>query len=169
MTEILFTLTTVFVAYVFYSIVNGQKTASPARAVVPPPVVVALAPMQTEVQPEKIAPPQAVVAAPVAVQPAPVQPEKIAKPQAVADVPVAVKVQKTVPAAALKGNVRDPKTGEVATVGNNYRFTKRWIKEALVSEGLLDRIYKNNELDSAAEATIKTALQALAAMDKYRA
>ncbi|MGZ8223663.1 MAG: hypothetical protein ACXW0H_00925, partial [Methylobacter sp.] len=64
--------------------------------------------------------------------------------------------------------IKDPKTGEVATAYNNYRFTKRWIKEALVAEGLLEKVYKNNELDAATEAKIKEAIQKLEAMDKYR-
>ncbi|WP_349432145.1 hypothetical protein Q9L42_004980 [Methylomarinum sp. Ch1-1] len=56
----------------------------------------------------------------------------------------------------------------MAKIPNNYRFTKRWVKEALVNEGLLDKIYKNNELDDATNAKIKTALDKLKAMDKYQ-
>jgi hypothetical protein len=43
----------------------------------------------------------------------------------------------------------DASTGEEARVAGNYRMVKRWIKEALVEEGLLGKIYKNNELDEA--------------------
>ena len=69
---------------------------------------------------------------------------------------------------AVKKGLRDPKTGEVATSYSNYRFTKRWIKEALVAEGLLEKVYKNNELDAAIEATIKDAVIKLEAIDKYK-
>lgn len=67
-----------------------------------------------------------------------------------------------------KAGLKNPKTGEVVLVYNNYRFLKRWIKEALVSEGLLPKIYKNNELNAGTETKIKAALEKLEAIDKYR-
>lgn len=142
MTEVLFILTTIFVAYVVYVVVNETKSA--AKAVVP------------EEMPEER---QAIVVE---------QP----KPQAIAK-KVQSEVTKNIILAAPnktigKSGLRDPITGEVATTYSNYRFTKRWIKEALVKEGLLEKIYKNNELDAIAEATIKEALIKLEAMDKYR-
>ena len=145
MTEVLFTLTTIFVAYVVYTIVNEQKMAAkPAEHEVP-----------------KV---QAVVVE--SIKPKPVAAKIAAKKES----PVAVKKPAAAPAIpnAGKGSVRNPKTGEIATVTNNYRFTKRWIKEALVSEGLLGKVYKNNELDTATEAAIKTALLKLESMDQYR-
>ncbi|MEE9396566.1 MAG: hypothetical protein V3V31_06080 [Methylococcales bacterium] len=63
----------------------------------------------------------------------------------------------------------NPKTGDEAPVPNNYRFAKRWIKEALVEEGLLSKIYKNNELDDAANKKVKGALEKLTAIKKYQA
>ena len=65
------------------------------------------------------------------------------------------------------GNLRNPETGEVAKMATSYRMCKRWIKEALVSEGLLEKIYKTNELDDAAKVKINKALDKLAKMDKY--
>ena len=65
------------------------------------------------------------------------------------------------------GNLRNPETGEVAKIATSYRMCKRWIKEALVSEGLLEKIYKTNELDDAAKVKINKALDKLAKMDKY--
>lgn len=65
--------------------------------------------------------------------------------------------------------LRDPQTGETAAVPSNYRFAKKWVKEALVAEGLLDKIYKNNELDEAAGEKIKAALEQLKALAKYQA
>jgi len=132
MSEVLFILTTVFVAYVVYTVVNDQKapTKAAAKPIKPeePPVTVAV---------------QKKAAAPVAPAPA---------AQAVG-----------------KGELRNPKTGEVSKVQSNYRFTKRWIKEALVEEGLVEKVYKNNELDGDTEEKIKDALLKLEAMDKYTA
>jgi hypothetical protein len=67
-----------------------------------------------------------------------------------------------------KQGLKDPKTGDIATSYNNYRFTKRWIKEALVAEGLLDKVYKNDELNADSEAKIKVTIAKLEALDKYR-
>ena len=65
--------------------------------------------------------------------------------------------------------LRDPETGEIAASPTNYRFAKRWIKEALVREGLLDRIYKPNEIDEAIGRKVRDALARLKVMDKYQA
>ena len=73
------------------------------------------------------------------------------------------------PQHAGKRGLKNPNTDEVATTYSNYRFTKRWIKEALVAEGLLDKVYKNDELNAEIEATIKGAVVKLEALDKYRA
>lgn len=64
--------------------------------------------------------------------------------------------------------MKNPKTGEQAKVANNYRMVKRWIKEALVEEGLLDKIYKTKEMDDVAKAKVIEALSIIKAMDKYR-
>lgn len=66
------------------------------------------------------------------------------------------------------GSLRNPETGEVTKIASSYRMTKRWIKEALVTEGLLEKIYKTNEIDDAAKAKINKALDKLAKMDKYQ-
>ena len=137
MSEVLFILTTVFVAYVVYTVVNDQK--APAKA--------AAKPIKQE-EPVKAAPAEQ-AAAPAKPAPAPAKP---APAQAVG-----------------KDELRNPKTGEVSKIQNNYRFTKRWIKEALVEEGLVEKVYKNNELDGAVEEKIKAALLKLEAMDKYKA
>ena len=59
-------------------------------------------------------------------------------------------------------------TGEIATSYANYRFAKRWIKEALVTEGLVEKVYKNNELDADIEALIKAALVKLEGLAGYQ-
>ncbi len=126
MSEVLFILTTVFVAYVVYMVVNDQK--APAKAEVKP------------IKPEE--PVQVVATEQAAVSTA---------------------------SAAGKGELRNPKTGEVSKVPSNYRFSKRWIKDALVEEGLLEKVYKNKELDEAVEEKIKAALLKIEAMEKYKA
>ena len=64
--------------------------------------------------------------------------------------------------------MKNPSTGEEAKVAGNYRMVKRWLKEALVEEGLLGKIYKNNELDEAAKVVVAEALSIIKAMDKYK-
>jgi len=142
MTEGLFILTTIFVAYVVYVVVNEQKPttkfAMPEAKSETPAVVVEQQKQETAIEDQ--------------------QPETISK---TASPPVASNTG--------KGGLKDPKTGEITTSYNNYRFTKRWIKEALVAEGLLEKVYKNNELNPEIEARIKDALSTFQAMDKYRA
>lgn len=146
MAEILFIATTIFVAYVVFEVV-GKKTDKPETK-------------QPHVKP-------ATAAEPVAAKTEPSPPP--AKPVSKA---AASKPQKTAtpkPAASAPANsLKNPKTGEVAKMPSNYAFAKRWIKEALVEEGLLDKIYKNNEIDAAVTAKIHDALQQLQAMEKYQ-
>ena len=176
MTEVLFILTTIFVAYVVYVIVNEHKsTTKPVVSEIKPEVQVVVEqpkpqitiPTAQPVAAQKTAP----TAQPVAAKKtAPTVQPVAAKKTAPTTQPAAAK--KTAPTAmqnTAKGSVRDPKTGEIASISSNYRFTKRWVKEALVAEGLLEKVYKNNELDAATETAIKDALVKLEAMDKYRA
>lgn len=74
------------------------------------------------------------------------------------------------PAQAERGvQLRNPDTGEVSPAPTNYRFAKKWVKEALVAEGLLDRVYKPAELNEAVTGKIKDALDKLKTLEKYRA
>ncbi len=145
MTEGLFILTTIFVAYVVYQVVNDQKISGKSGG------AQEAAKKTVPAEPPKS---QTVV--------------KEADPAAPATAAVEPAAESSHPAGRA-GGLRDPKTGEVSNAYTNYRFTKRWIKEALVSEGLLPKVYKNNELDADTEASIKAALAMLEAMDKYRA
>jgi hypothetical protein len=144
MFEVMFIFTVIFVAYVVYTTINEQ-IATPK----PSP--------ELKVEPEvpKVA----------TEQPVPV-------PKTVAKIKKTATIKKTTSTTATKNTVkkglRDPKTGEIATTYSNYRFTKRWIKDALVTENLLEKVYKNNELDSAIEATIKEAVVKLEALEKYK-
>jgi len=147
MTEVLFILVAIIVAYVIYVIVSEQKTSTSAVS---------------QAKPEK----QEAVK-----QSTPQSAPKIEKVAAVKS--VASATRKPEPASATqhagKRGLKNPNTDEVATTYSNYRFTKRWIKEALVAEGLLDKVYKNDELNAEIEATIKGAVVKLEALDKYRA
>ena len=147
MSEALFILTVIFVAYVVYKTVNEQKeTPKPVG-----PKAKAEAPKAGTAQLNT----EAVVKDD---KPVIIKPTNIKKATSVAT-----------PQGTVKKGLKDPKTGEVATSYSNYRFTKRWIKDALVTEGLLEKVYKNNELDASIEAAIKEALANLEAMDKYKA
>ncbi|MDD4914818.1 MAG: hypothetical protein PHW13_07245 [Methylococcales bacterium] len=145
MGELLFIATTVFVAYVVFVVLAEKKDVSNpekpeiAKAEANKPVVMEKS--------EKIAPPSTVVKSAA---------KKPARSKPAAARPVTV-----------NGSIKNPKTGEVAKIPASYSFAKRWIKDALVEEGLLEKVYKNNELDDDTTARIHAALQQLKAMEKY--
>ncbi|MCI0655255.1 MAG: hypothetical protein L0Y38_00125 [Methylococcaceae bacterium] len=78
-------------------------------------------------------------------------------------------IESSGPGETAPTHYRDPETGDTAAVPSNYRFAKKWIKEALVSEGLLDRVYKSSELDDAVSRKVKTALDKFKEIRKYHA
>jgi len=163
MFEIFFMFTIIFVAYVIYHMFNELKEAPTQKS----------AALKT-----KQDAPAVLTTKPVSV-PVPVPATTTATPKATTQTkkPAAIKpatIKKTTVTAAAKTienkkGLRDPKTGEVATSYNNYRFTKRWIKDALVSEGLLPKVYKNDELEPTIEANIKAAIIKLGALKTYKA
>jgi hypothetical protein len=159
MTEGLFVLTTLFVAYVIYVIVNekkaGNAASKSAAATQPQPVQQAIV---VEEKPKAAA----VIKAKPTAKKAPAKPAVVEKP---AEAPVSAPE----PAAIKSAGLKDPKTGEVATTYSNYRFTKRWIKEALVAENLVEKVYKNDELNADVEAKIKAGIAKLEGMKKYKA
>lgn len=145
MFEGLFVLTVIFVAYIAYQVMSEKKAdAQTAVAEATPAPAPAPKPAPAAKQAESLAPTASASTAPEA-------------------------ARASAPSAATRAGIRNPATGEVSAAFTNYRFAKRWIKEALVSEGLLDKIYKNNELDADAEAKIKDAVAKLEAMAKYQA
>ncbi|MDD2801339.1 MAG: hypothetical protein PHC94_04395 [Methylobacter sp.] len=150
MTEVLFILTTVFVAYVVYVIVNEPK-----------PNAKKTTHAESQVTEQPVAKPEAVA----------IEVVKEKKPEASKKTATntSKETKAAAPVAAGKKGLKDPSTGEVATTYSNYRFTKRWIKDALVAEGFLDKVYKNNELDAEVESKIKQAIAKLEEMEKYRA
>lgn len=134
MSELLFVLVTIFVAYVVYTTVNDKAASTGVSA------------------PDSKAAQKGEGAEVIIHQ----QEKKPANP---------IKLAVT---AKSSDEIKNPKTGEVSKIPNNYRFGKRWIKEALVAEGLLSKVYKNNELDDAANEKVHAALVALKAMEKYQ-
>ena len=167
MFEIFFMFTIIFVAYVIYHMFNALKE-------VPTPVSSALktkhdAPAVLTTKPKPVSKPAVAVVTTTAASPTPKAAAATKKSAAIK--PATIK-KTTVTAAAKstenKKGLLDPTTGEVTTSYNNYRFTKRWIKDALVSEGLLTKVYKNNELEPAIEATIKAAIVKLEGLEKYK-
>ncbi|MDO9140508.1 MAG: hypothetical protein Q7U38_09305 [Methylobacter sp.] len=171
MTEGLFILTTIFVAYVAYAIVGEQRDLAKAKSQPVSPET----PKTTAVQATTTAEEKPAVTANKAAAPKP--PAKPATTKTAPKAKAKTKAATTKPAAAEKAPVtaapstglKNPQTGEVATAYSNYRFTKRWIKDALVAEGLLDKVYKNNELNPETEAKIKQAVAKLETMGQYRA
>lgn len=95
--------------------------------------------------------------------------EPVAEPEAVAEAepePVveALSDGKKIPS----GNLRNPETNEQVKMANSYRMSKRWVKEALVAEGLLDKIYKATEIDDGKKIEINLAFEQLLQLDKYK-
>lgn len=159
MAELLFIATTIFVAYVVFVVLGGKKEVPETpKAEAPKPEAAKPAPI-----PEPAAPPAAAKTVEKPAKPTPAKPAaKTASKAAPAKASAAAKP------AANADSLKNPKTGEVAKFPASYSFAKRWIKDALVEEGLLDKVYKNNELDEATNAKIQAALQQLRTMDKYQ-
>lgn len=179
MTDVLFIITTLFVAYVVYVIVNEKRNEGAAKK---PSATASSAPqslMSAENKPADVAKTSAGKAkpAPVKATAKPATEKSIAKP-AVAKAAAPAKVAKPTaakappvvsePVSPTGSGLKDPRTGEVATTYTNYRFTKRWIKEALVAEGLIDKIYKNDELNADVESKLRAAIAKLESIKKYQ-
>jgi len=168
MAELLFVATTIFVAYVLFEVVadnKGKPESGDALDTPPPPQKDDAEIEQTQTAVSVSAPPStpAPVAPPVKTSSKPAAKKPAAKSKATA----APKPVAAGPALA-SDQIKNPKTGEIVKITGNYAFAKRWIKEALVEEGLLDKIYKNNELNDEANTKIQSALEQLKTMEKYR-
>ncbi|MDF1583569.1 MAG: hypothetical protein RQ733_11455 [Methyloprofundus sp.] len=157
MSEVFFILTVIYVAYVVFIVVDDdniepKKPANPGAAAFKQPTVPQKPALVTEEKTEEPTP----IVKPTKVQPAvePTKPKinKLAEPK--------IELRTVV--------MKNPETGEEAKVATNYRMVKRWVKEALVTEGLLDKVYKNTELDDAAKIKVAKALSIIKAMDKYK-
>ena len=177
MFEFLFFVTAVYMAYVAYEAYQAVGRAEKGEPVFKPrPAVPQKATVAPAAAAKTAAPaPVAAKAAPKAAAPA-AKPAPATKTKATAKTPAkpaAKPAAAPAPAAAepvkLTDEFRNPATGELSPVPANYRFAKKWIKDALVSEKLLDRVYKPNELDDAASKKVKEAIEKLRAIKKYHA
>ncbi len=162
MEELIFVLLIIFVAYVVYKSGNEKKEAPKAEE------------PKKDLETDNAVAEAKPAASVTAKKATPIKPKVIKKATPkVAEIKVAtpkvaeIKVAAPKAVAAKKG-LKNPLTGEVATSYANYRFTKRWIKDALVAEGLLDQVYKNADLTEAVEANIKAAITKLEALDNYK-
>lgn len=171
MAELLFIATTIFVAYVVFVVLGGKTEKSDGRK--PEPVKplaekTVTAEAASPVLAEKVAAKPAPAKTAVSPKPAASKTKTPAKKAAPAKATAVEQASATPTPAPLNDSLKNPKTGEVAKVPASYAFAKRWIKDALVEEGLLEKVYKNNELDDATNTKIQAALQQLRAMDKYQ-
>ena len=141
MTEIFFVLIVIYAAYVIYSVVSDSKKAR----VIDDSAEALMSVVHTM---------------------PPLIPEKV-KAQPLVK-PVTKTVVKTAKSPATKTGLKNPVTGEIATSYANYRFMKRWIKEALVAEGLLEKVYKSSELNAEIEGGIKNAVARLESIERYQ-
>lgn len=139
MTEIIYVLLVGYAAYVIYTAMSDVSVAK-----------------KTDI------PSAAAFTAPPPLMPN-IESKLLVKPE------TATKDEKSSKVATVKKGLKNPKTGEIASSYANYRVMKRWIKEVLVSEGLLEKIYKNNELTPDIEAKIKNAIIQLEQNETYRA
>lgn len=155
MAEILFILVTVYVVYVVQSVITGKKTKQPEKNSVKKPPA-AEAKVVDNKKNSATGKEKRVI-------------KKDSVQRAKAKKTVGKK-EKTIEKNTKMpdGSLRDPVTGEEATIASSYRMLRRWIKEALVKEGLVEKIYKTNELDSATVEKINKAVGKLKKMDKYQ-
>ncbi len=144
MTEIIYVLIVIYATYVIYTAMSdvnnvAKKTDMPSAAAFTAPP-----PLMPNIESKLL-----------------VKPDATTKAEKIEDAPLKV--------VAAKKGLKNPKTDETTSSYANYRVMKRWIKEALVAEGLLEKIYKNNELTPEIEAKIKHAITQLEQNDTYRA
>ena len=148
MTELLAVLTAIFVIYALYEVFatvsqsgDGLSRTSPDNSRGAPQAAPARQP----------SPPSVTTTPPVALAPAPAKPAT-----------TGIEHEKHT-------NLRNPVTGEISPMPGNYRFAKKWIKEALVQEGLLPKGYKNSELTETLNLKAKEAIEKIKHLEKYHA
>lgn len=151
MAEILFIVVTVYVVYVIHSVVTEHKGKKVEKNIPSEPSSVIRGVEKIEAKKEKAVAKKAVT-------------KKTNNKKAVVKKEKQNKKNTPMPA----GSLRDPKTGEDVKIATSYRMLRRWIKDALVKEGLLEKIYKTNELDDAAVEKINKALSTLQKMKGYQ-
>jgi hypothetical protein len=171
MSETFFILTTLFVAYVVYLVKDDStnKTSptpnAPPRMVTEPTIPVAEVPTVAETVAETVVE-TAEIVTPLETVSEPKTAEESVEHLSVAQIEQEAEIIHATTAHILK--LRNPKTGEITKVPHSYPFAKRWIKEALVAEGLLEKMYSNHELNPRVNAQTKKALATLKTMVKYQ-
>ena len=177
MAELIFIAATVFVAYTLFTVLgdnttqttdNHQDQSDSTIEVVEPVMAVTATEHEAVAEIEAVTPTKPAASrsrSKAAVEKVPVKPKSTRSRVAAKSASVASVAASS---AVLSDSLKNPKTGEVVKIPNSYAFAKRWVKEALVEEKLLDKIYKNNELDDAANAKIQAAMQQLRQMSKYQ-
>lgn len=168
MFEFWFTFTAAYLAYVGYEAYRAIQCSEKGEPVFKPNTAPAPAAPKPEVKsvsaaPAAPAPAEKSTPAPTAKKPPPAPAKPAETP------PKAAPVQASDEPARLADELKNPATGELTAAPGNYRFAKKWVKEALVQEKLLDKIYKPNELDDATSLKVKEAIDKLRGMKKYQA
>lgn len=182
MAELIFIAVTIFVAYTIFTII-GDKNDAPAEEAKAPSQEAAKETIATTAVAKPVSKPaaktsaastrKATVPAKAAAKPKVTEKKEVApkatpKAKAVAEKKPATSSRATKAAPVVIDSLKNPKTGEVVKIPNSYAFAKRWIKDALVEEKLLDKVYKNAELDNAANAKIQEAMDKLKQLPKYQ-
>lgn len=160
MLQVVAGLTVVFVGYVLYEVYKtvSSETKQGSSTKVPPP------PAGTPARPA-----QAAVDGTTG-KSASAEPKKTAAATKKSEPIAAAKAEQPEPAEQQKSlHLKDPATGDTGPAPTNYRFAKKWIKEALVAEGLLDKVYKNADLDESASRKVREALEKFRDIAKYHA
>lgn len=182
MAELIFIAATIFVAYTLFTMIGDKNNAPVEEEKKPTPVAkketkAATAATQSESKPaaktsaastRKAATPAKTAAKPKAAEKTVAAPKAAAKPKAVAEKKAATSRRTAKAAPVVIDSLKNPKTGEIVKIPNSYAFAKRWIKDALVEEKLLDKVYKNTELDDATNAKILAAIDKLKQLPKYQ-
>ena len=166
MFELVAGLTVVFAGYVLYEVFktvsetnHRPPVAGPAPEKAKLPAEAKAAAAKPVEAPKPAAEPMPAPAVEAAAEPSP-PPAPAAEPSpAPISAPTADKVIST---------LRNPATGETCPVPTNYRFAKKWVKEALVAEGLLDKVYKAADLDDLVSQQVKEAIGRLKSIAKYQ-
>ncbi len=154
MAEILFILVTVYTVYVVQSVITGNKTKQPEKKSVKKPQAETKVADSTK---KSVSGKEKSVVKKDSVQRAKTK-------KAVGKKEKTIEKNTKMP----DGSLRDPVTGEEVVIASSYRMLRRWIKEALVKEGLVEKIYKTNELDDVVVEKINKAVGELKKMDKYQ-
>jgi hypothetical protein len=160
MFELVAGLTVVFAGYVLYEVFKTVSETNHRPPVAGPAPEKAKLPAETKPV-EAPKPAAETVPEPVveAAAPPPVA-EAAAEPS-----PASISIP---PADKVISTLRNPATGETCPVPTNYRFAKKWVKDALVAEGLLDRVYKAADLDDVGSQQVKEAIGRLKNIEKYQ-